>query len=332
MRNFHAGPRERNIFPQEMADGVNSPKKLNDFLRKQKEQHDNMNMKFNWPELCKYIPKCILYRASQLRQIAIKGLGKCTYKTVDEFLMFAVELLIDEDRLTNEQFTMLQEKAGGLTLEDAQTMLDVIKIIREKFNECVSTNSERNVNENEECGVASNVTSASNPFGLVFQSTSATTSNSQVLHTVPMEKTDRRAGYSSLKRRNEETKPLATNPIFDKATYEEKVTAYYEKHSPVISRQAFNDNVIDILQSDNSESELIDFIGCEALDFVEYIVQNRQSIIALNPDCPPRKKAAASALIQELVTLMAATEQTDLWKDVEKLMTKYVAGEKRKRS
>ncbi|KAK1118460.1 hypothetical protein K0M31_015158 [Melipona bicolor] len=131
-----------------MADGVNTTKKveLSDFIKQQKEQHKKMNLKFTWPELCKNIPKCVLYRANQLRQIAYKGLGQCSHEVADEFLMFAVELLIDnKDTITNEQFRELQNRAENLTFEDAQTMLQVIIIIREKFSETVPTNRPMNV-------------------------------------------------------------------------------------------------------------------------------------------------------------------------------------------
>ena len=322
------------ILQLEMTDGVNSPTKmeLGDFLKKQKEQHDNMNVKFSWPDFCKHIPKCILYRASQLRQIAVKGLGQCSYKVVDEFLMFTVELLISEDTLTDEQFTTLRQRAEHLTLEDARTMLEVIIIIREKFSECASSDrsidNEPNTNEDERCSAAGNVEPARNMFGLVFECKPVTALNPEVLHIVPIENTDRRVDSCSLKRKNEEAQALATNPLFSEAVYEEKLTAYYETYSPVISRQALKDNIIDIIQSDDAESELIDLLGCEALDFVQYIVENQKSIVALNPDHVPRKKSA-NVLIDELVALLA-TDRRDMWKDVEKLMAEYVANGKRK--
>mgnify|MGYP004607225075 CR=1 FL=1 len=48
---------------------------LSDLIKREKGQRDKMNIEFNWPDLCKHIPKCVLYRANQLRQIAEKGLG-----------------------------------------------------------------------------------------------------------------------------------------------------------------------------------------------------------------------------------------------------------------
>ena len=39
--------------------------------------------------------------------------------------MFTLELLINEKMLTNTKFTILRKKAGNLTFEDAQNMLEV---------------------------------------------------------------------------------------------------------------------------------------------------------------------------------------------------------------
>lgn len=52
-------------------------------------------------------------------------LGECSYEVIDEFLMFTLELLINEKMLTNTKFLILRKKAGNLTFEDAQNMLEV---------------------------------------------------------------------------------------------------------------------------------------------------------------------------------------------------------------
>lgn len=39
--------------------------------------------------------------------------------------MFTLELLINEKMLTNTKFTILRKKAGNLTFEDSQNMLEV---------------------------------------------------------------------------------------------------------------------------------------------------------------------------------------------------------------
>ena len=35
---------------------------LSDLIKREKEQHSKKNIEFNWPDLCKHIPKCVLYR------------------------------------------------------------------------------------------------------------------------------------------------------------------------------------------------------------------------------------------------------------------------------
>ncbi|KAK1118461.1 hypothetical protein K0M31_015159 [Melipona bicolor] len=305
-----------------MADGVNNSTKkveLSDFIKQQKEQHENMNLQFTWPELCKNIPKCVLYRANQLRQIAYKGLGQCSYKVADEFLMFAVELLIDnKDTITNEQFRELQNRAENLTFEDAETMLQVIIIIREKFSETVSTNRSMDniVNvDDDEGAVGGDVTLPNNVLGLMLQcnSDSANTSNTQVPHIPPTKNIDQNA---SLQQRNEEaTEQLTTNVAFDKAEYEKKLDAYCENHSPIMSRQAVKENIIEIIQNGNLESDLIDFLGYEAMDFAQYIVENQECIVASDSDLVERK----NAVLEEMLTLLVERE-SEIWEDVEKLL------------
>ena len=48
---------------------------------------------------------------------------------------------------------------------------------------------------------------------------------------------------------------------------------------PIISRRAFTDAVINKLRSNISQSELTDFMGLEAMEFVQYIIENRNNIV-----------------------------------------------------
>ncbi|CAD1477758.1 unnamed protein product [Heterotrigona itama] len=304
-----------------MAGFVNDTKKLElkDFLQQQKEQHNKMNVEFSWPDLCKHIPKCVLYRANQIRQIAVKGLGQCSHKVVDQFLMFALEVLVSEDALTNEKFTMLKDRAVNLTFEDAETML-------QKFNENVPTD-----NDGE---IAGDIETAGNLFGLKLWCRPAVALTSQAFQILHLKNTGQSVDdSSSTRRREEEMKPVMVKATFDPATYEEKLTEYYEKHSPVISRQAFKDTIIDIIQSDNSESDLFDFLGCEAIELAEYIIENREYIIASDPDLTSAvTQKKCSVVIEELLTLLSK-EDKELWTNMEKLgkkLARHQTNERRK--
>ena len=52
-------------------------------------------------------------------------LGECPYELIDEFLLFTLQLLINDKLLTNEKFTILKRKAANLTFQDAQNMVEV---------------------------------------------------------------------------------------------------------------------------------------------------------------------------------------------------------------
>ena len=92
---------------------------LSDIIKREKEQCNKMNIEFKWQDLCQYIPKCVLHRADELRQIIVKRLGQCLHEFVDQFLVFTFELLINESTLTIEKFITLKEKTENLMFSDA---------------------------------------------------------------------------------------------------------------------------------------------------------------------------------------------------------------------
>ena len=76
--------------------------------------------------------------------------------------MFTFEILITENTLTNEKFTVLKERTKNLTFEDTQIIFKIVVIIRKKFNESAT----RPVNNNRHTG---EIKMADNLFGLKFE-------------------------------------------------------------------------------------------------------------------------------------------------------------------
>ncbi|CAD1474210.1 unnamed protein product, partial [Heterotrigona itama] len=246
---------------------------LSDVIQREKERHSKMDIEFNWPDLCKHIPKCVLYRANHLRQIAVKGLGQCSYKLVDRLLMFTFELLVNESSLTSEKFAMLKARAASLTFQDARTIL------------------------------TGDIRMIDNLLGLKFDYHSGRVSS----RIVPLEDTAHGIDESFFTNEYEETEPITiteiqTNDKFDRLEYEEKLNEYYEKHSPIISRESFGNTIIDTLRRKNAESELIDFLGFEAMELMQYIIENRDCIAALNSDFTVLQKKP-DLVIDELVAV-----------------------------
>ena len=245
-----------------------------DEIKREKEQSNTLNIKYSWPDVCKKIPKCVLFHADELREIASKGLGPCSYKMVDEFLMFAFEELIEENALTVEKFIVLQERADSLIFSDAQLMFKAIVAIRRKFNE--TANKPANNIKLTDYETASLI-------GLKFNYKERVSDSERTKK--PAENT-REIVNSSLEFKTEEMEPIGatTGLRFLNEEYEKKVDEYFKNQAPRISRQKFKRAIIDTLQSANSESELADFLGFEAIEFVEYIIEHRESIIATHSD------------------------------------------------
>lgn len=241
---------------------------LGDVIEEERKKCNTLHVEFNWSDVCKHIPKCVLFRADQLREIASKRLGSSSYKIVDQFLVFMFEQLINENVLTGEKFSVLQERAESLTFSDAQTMFEAIVTIRRKFSE----NS--NANKPTESAKLTNDKPAS-LYGLKFnyKSRASAGSTSEIAE-------------SSLKHKNEgmEQAGATTGLKFVIEEYEKKLDEYYKNHSLAISRQKFGTAIIEILRGDDAESELADFLGLEAMQLMEYIVEHRESIVALNSD------------------------------------------------
>ena len=143
--------------------------------------------------------------------------------------------------------------------------------------------------------IKSEVEMPNNFFGLKFEYKSAR--DSETLHS------DQSADYRfSLKYTNEETKPLTIATKFDKVEYEEMVNEYYAYYSPDISRQSFKKTIVDKLRRRNSQSELTDFLGLEAIEFIHYIFENRDSIVQID---------------EPVIT--QSEEEEQYWKDTEKM-------------
>lgn len=247
-----------------------STKKVNlgDVIEREKEQCNTLNVEFSWADVCKHIPKCVLFRAYELRQIASKGLGSSSYKIVDQFLMFAFEQLINENALTEEKFSVLQERAESLTFSDAQTMFKAIVTIRRKF-------SEDSANKQPTENVKLTDDKTASLFGLRFDYKSRVSAGSTS-----------EIADSSLKYKNEgmEQVGATTGPKLVNEEYEKRLDEYCKNHSPIISRPKFETAIIEILRGDNAESELADLLGFEAIQLIEYIVEHRESIVASDSD------------------------------------------------
>ena len=78
---------------------------------------------------------------------------------------------------------------------------------------------------------------------------------------------------------------------------------------PIISRRSFTDSIINKSRSNNSQSELTDFVGLEAMEFVQNIIENRNNIVTLNSDFIGQKKSSVATCFEE---------EEESWEGIEK--------------
>ncbi|CAL7941276.1 unnamed protein product [Xylocopa violacea] len=271
----------------------------NDLFKKQNEQQYNkLESEFGWHDLCKLIPKDTMYHLNKLRQIAIEALGECSSKLIDEFLMFTLQLLINDELLSTKKFHTLKEKAGNLTYEKAQTMMEVIKIIREKLNEdilAVIRHENEKVNNIE--------ISKNNLFDPKFeyQPARAMWPDTETLRNMSLGNIIQSTDKFSMKYKNETTKLVKTE--FDKAVYKKLLMLNYAKYSAHMTLEQFEKEIINKLSSRNLENELYDFLGSECLEFIQYIIQYKKDITTSNsfPKVQKQSNIQRSVISQVIV-------------------------------
>ncbi|XP_026299668.1 activating signal cointegrator 1 complex subunit 3 isoform X2 [Apis mellifera] len=121
----------------------------------------------------------------------------------------------------------------------------------------------------------------------------------------------------SMKYKNEATKLFKTE--FDKTAYKENLKSYHTKNFADISLEKFEKIIITKLGSKNSENELVDLLGCESIEFIQYIVQHQKSIITLSSTPKIQKKCN----IQGPVISGQVTVQSEKEKQLQKQIRKH---------
>ncbi|XP_076671425.1 activating signal cointegrator 1 complex subunit obelus [Andrena cerasifolii] len=250
----------------------------NDLSKKRKEQTSILKSELKWNDLCSYISNDALMLVNNLRQVVEKILGECSYELVHEFTMFALCLLINEKMITSAMFDILKKQAANLTTQDANTMMGIILTFKNKLNDDALeflTNGIENVNNIE--------ISEADLFGtkFVYKPVRAVWPDTGTLRNMSQGNRMQSSDNFTMKYTDNTTKSY--NPEFDKATYKKELKLCYDKYSRDMTHEDFVTMIKDKLKrSRNLQNELLDFLGCEHIEFIQYIIQHRKSIVALS--------------------------------------------------
>ncbi|XP_076632793.1 activating signal cointegrator 1 complex subunit obelus [Colletes latitarsis] len=258
----------------------------NNLFKKHEEQSNYLKRTLKWQDLDKFLSKEVMSLMNKLRQLAAQALGEYSSELLNEFTIFILCLLMDEKMITEKKFKILNEKAGNLTLEIAHKMMDVVLLIQKVINKDtleLLKNGNKNVNNTEIL--------ETDLFGtkLVYKPARAVWPDTAMLRSMHLKNTNQTTNNFTMKYKNETTKPCKTE--FDKTIYKRGLKLCYKKFCADFTFQNFVRLIISKLIYCESQNELLDFLGSEHIEFIEYIIQHQKSIIAYHSSSKTQKQS-----------------------------------------
>ncbi|XP_025075139.1 activating signal cointegrator 1 complex subunit 3 [Pogonomyrmex barbatus] len=126
-----------------------------------------------------------------------------------------------------------------------------------------------------------------------------------------------------------DTKPsIQKKSVFDKATFTKGLKECYKEYSIEMSHADFMKIIIDKLKtSQNIQTELFDMLGCEHLEFIEYIIEHQKSIVSTY-SCPKVIKRPQTITTMQQGPIISG--QVTVQSEVEKQLCKQVRKEEKK--
>ncbi|KZC07318.1 Activating signal cointegrator 1 complex subunit 3 [Dufourea novaeangliae] len=281
----------------------------NDLLKKQAEQ-SKLKSELNWHGLVSCFPKDVKRYLDELRRICAKIFDDCPVELVHEFTIFTLYLLIDEECMTQKVFNMLKERAGNLEHQDAGNIMKIILLIRKNLSEDMLTllrNNKENINNKE--------TSENKVFDakFVYKPARAIWPNTIALRSMSSESISERTNNFTMNYNDYISKSCKTE--FNKARCKEGLKLCHMKYLEMMSFDVFVKYIMDVLKtSGNQQNDLLDFLGCEQIDFIQYIIQHKNSITALaTGPCPgikiPKVSHGQGPVISGQVTVQSEKEK-----------------------
>ncbi|KYQ56449.1 Activating signal cointegrator 1 complex subunit 3 [Trachymyrmex zeteki] len=289
----------------------------NDLLKKRQERTKRLKSNLEWHDIYKSASKNLMTHLLALRNIVQQILANDSSDVINEFTVYALRLLIEEKSLSKEKYNLLGKKSGYITFQSAQVMMQVVNEIQiECHEEAMKLLSESNANTADLQIFGTDI--PYNPARVVWPDTIK-------LHNMSTEKTNSNTDKFTMM--IHETKPSTQKKsIFDKTIFTNGLKSCFKEYSTEISHQDFATKIIETLKtSRNIQAELFDLLGCEHLEFIEYIIEHQKSIVSTF-SCPKVTKRLQTnvrgPIISGQVTIESEKEK-QLYKQVRKEEKKF---------
>lgn len=287
----------------------------NDLVKKRQEQTKRLKS-LDWHDICKSASKDLMVHLQALRSIVQQALANDCPDVINEFTIYALHLLIEDKTLSRKKYDILGQKSGNLTYQYAEAMMRIVtKIQMECHEEATELLSESKKNANTPASQIFGADIPYNRFRVVWPDTIG-------LHSMSTKKTNSNTDKFTMM--IHETKPLIQKKsVFDKATFTKGLKNCYTEYSTEMSYQDFATAIVEKLKtSKNIQTELFDMLGCEHLEFIEYIIEHQKTIISTY-SC---QKVTAKRLVQGPIMSGHVTVQSEM----EKQLCKQVRKEEKK--
>ncbi|XP_020291198.1 activating signal cointegrator 1 complex subunit 3 isoform X2 [Pseudomyrmex gracilis] len=297
----------------------------NDLLRKRQEREQKLKSSFDWNDICKSASKNLKTYLLIMREIVREVSGDAPSDVVTEFIVYALRLLIEEEEMTWELSEILAEKLELMTFSSAQEIMKVVQDIQRFCGEearklLLSLDGKENMDTNVSNSSMFGTTIPYNEARVVWPDTNG-------LHKMSEEKINSNTDRFTM---IHETKPPqnAQKSVFDKTTFIDGLKDCCKKCNTEKSYQDFGMEIVNKLKknSQNIQNELFDMLGFEHVDFIQYILEHRKTIVS-TMNCSKVNKRSAQTTAQQGPIISG---QVTVQSEEEKQLCKQVRKEEKK--
>ncbi|KMQ96180.1 activating signal cointegrator 1 complex subunit 3 [Lasius niger] len=291
----------------------------NDLMRKRQERLERakeLKSTLDWHDICKSASTTLMLHLLELRDVVQQILAAAPPDVVNEFTVYALRLLIETEALTRKEYNMLGQKVGCLTYKSADKIMQkVTNIQKQCYEEAIALLSGSKENMD-----------ASNPriFGvnIPYNQARVLWPDTSGLHNMSTQGINSSTDKFTMMI-HDTTSSIQKKSVFDKATFTKGLKNCCK--DVAMSYQDFATAIVDKLKNcQNIQAELFDMLGCEHLEFIEYIIEHQKTIISTYScsKMPKRLQATAQGPI--------ISGQVIVQSEVEKQLCKQVRKEEKK--
>ncbi|XP_046420627.1 activating signal cointegrator 1 complex subunit 3 [Neodiprion fabricii] len=250
----------------------------NNLIAKRLERAAKSNKGPTWSEICKFVDKNAVPYLHQIHHEASSFCEGQTSELKDEAAIFILKLLINENNVSQKNLKILRQTFGLITLEKANTIMQLIKAIRERISEA---SMEYILNsEEKENGL---LDFPPHMFGLdiPFFPAKVTWPETKKLQDMSAKNPIKITSKFTMAYNAETVSSNKTE--FEKSRFTKGLKKCYEKYSAEMIYEDFGHMIVDKLKcgGDNLQTELFDLLGYENIEFIEYVLEHQKSIVAL---------------------------------------------------